>query len=562
MATRFRPGIQSDFGGGINTASPATEIADNEAVDILNFEFDQTDNLKTRRGTVKYTSATPPSTTQRVTSLFQLLKADGTKFLIKTHGNDIRSITTTTDTSIKGALTLPSDTYWQWVTFNDFAIGVNRGSGANSNPVKWTGIGNATALGGTPPKGKYIETWNSRVFIVDNDNPNKVVYSKLGDGENYTDVTSGAIEVGFNDGDEITGIKAHRKAFFVFKRNRIYVITTGTPNTDPNLWRVDIFSGNIGCVSAYTIQPVLDDLLFLSDAGVVSLAAVQQFGDFRQALYSVNIQELQTLNHSVDTFASVVNVEDSQYWLSVPNSLSGANNGHTYVMDYRQALKGKIRWTRFDNKCAGSTMAFMIDTGRKRVLIGTTANQIFRYGDAGIFKDDGGLYTKTVTSKAYSFEDELIRKEFNHFGVSVELLACPLQLGIVYQFNLNPNLSKSRSVNFTCDGTTFSVDANGNSTGTGTNTVDARWDIATWDAVDANGNSIDDNSGLPFVPYGWARTGNNLRDVYFRFSGDPGRRGKNVQFIISNAILGQAFALLELKVETKLLSTQRLTKVI
>ena len=560
MPSRFQDSIQQRFGGGIVTSKPANEIADDECVDILNKDFDQDDNLRDRPGNTAYCSALPISGSQRVTSLYDYRKVGGSTFLIMTHGNELRSVTTTTATSIKGTLTLPSDTYWQWVTFNDNAIGVNQAT-SGDNPVQWTGTGNATALAGTPPKGKYIETWNNRVWIVDAANPNKLWYSKIGDGADWTHATAGAIEIGFNDGDTITGIKVHRKNLFVFKRNRIYIITTGVPNTDPNLWKVDVFAGNVGCVSAFTIQPLLDDLVFLSDAGVISLAAVQQYGDFRQAIISRNVTELGDVSKAIDTFASVVNAEESQYWLSIPSTTSGSANGQTYVLDYKRIDQGKIRWTRFSGLCAGSTFAQVIVSGRKRVFIGSANNRIYRFGDSGVLNDDGVAYTKGLTTKAYDFNDVLLRKMWNHWALAVQLLACPLQLIVRYRFDLRDDRAKSESFNFDCSGTTFSTSGSGGTTGTGNDTTDALWDVATWDAVDLNGDGIDDNSGLPFVAYRFAREGTNDREIYRRFSGDPGRKGQTVQFIITNAQKDQACIIKDLKLETIPLSRKRVRDV-
>jgi hypothetical protein len=560
LASRFQDSVQTRFGGGINTAKPANEIADDECVDILNKDFDKDDNLKDRLGNEDFCSALPISAAQRITSLFQLRLSSGSDYLIATHGSELRSITSSTAASIKGALTLPSDTYWQWVAFNDVAIGVNRAT-SGDNPVQWTGTGDATALAGTPPKGKYIEVWNNRVWIVDAANPNKLWFSRLGNGADWTHTTAGALEIGYNDGDTITGIKAHRKQLFVFKRNKIYNISTGTPNTDPNLWKVDLFASNIGCVSAYTIQPLLDDLIFLSDAGVISLAAVQQYGDFRQAIVSQNVVALKDVPKSIDTFASVVNAEESQYWLSVPSSTSGTANGQTFVLDYKRIAEGKIRWTRFGGLCAGSAFASVITSGRKRVFIGSSSNVIYRYGDASLYNDNGASYGKSVLTKQYDMGDVLLRKEWNHWALALEMLACPLALSVKYRLDGDESKSKTEGINFLCDGTTFSTNANGGSTGTGNDGVDALWDVATWDAVDANDDGTDDNSGLPFVAYTFGREGTNDREVYRRFSGDPGRKGQTVQFFISNAVVNQACIIKDLKLETKPLNRQRVSDV-
>ena len=116
---------------GIITSRPGTEIPDNAAQDILNMEFDDSGNISTRRGTLQLSATTFAG---RITSLHYFSAESGEVGLLYTTGTQLRIIETngTGDTNLTGALVFPSNTFWQWVTFTGFAIGVNKGTDRKS----------------------------------------------------------------------------------------------------------------------------------------------------------------------------------------------------------------------------------------------------------------------------------------------------------------------------------------------------------------------------------------------------------------------------------------------
>ena len=181
-----------DVAGGMNTELPATEIEDSQAVELLNLAFEQGTALITRPGTTK-DNTTPSVESGRITSLFYAQFSSGSSYIIETAAADIKyRSSANTYTSIKGAATLPSDVPYHWKMFNDLAIGANSQTTAsgNMNPVKWTGSGNVAQLadgGGSAPKGKYLEVWNNRLWMVSADVPNTLHWSALGDPDRATE---------------------------------------------------------------------------------------------------------------------------------------------------------------------------------------------------------------------------------------------------------------------------------------------------------------------------------------------------------------------------------------
>jgi hypothetical protein len=166
-----------------------------------------------------------------------------------------------------------------------------------STPKKWN---NQTGtewedLGGTPPNFSFCRSHINRLFASGvASNPDRLYYSSTDNHEEWNGTgTSGAIDIFPGDGDPegITAIfPATKGALFVAKRNRLYRVNTSDP--DDALWTVDEVSRGIGCVGHNAVAAVgQDDLVFVSDRGVHSMAATQKFGDFESAFLSKDIQK-------------------------------------------------------------------------------------------------------------------------------------------------------------------------------------------------------------------------------------------------------------------------------
>jgi len=448
---------------GINTSKPPTEIDDREVRDLLNFEFDDGGNLSTRRSITQLNANT---FTGRITSLHYFTTESGEVGILLTNLTKLYVVQTngTGQTDLTGALTFPNDTFWQWVTFGGIAIGVNKAT-SGTNPVKVTTAPAAAALGGSPPRGKYIEVWNSRVWIVNASSPNQLRASSLGNPEDWT--TTGAagtitIDIDPNDGDLIMGLFATKETLYVFKRKRIYTVTASAlPNTDPNNLRVDVFTQKIGCASAYSIQQVPNDVVFLSDQGVASLALVQTAEDFRTAFYSRNVAELERFVKSTDEIPSLLCDSAAQYWLSLPATVSLTGKENAYVLDYLKVDEQIARWTRFDGLAAGSAFTSFLGTNGKTFVIGakqigtTNTYQLFTYvprlSTAG-FSDNGSAYTKAITMKSFNGGAQLLKKYFHEWAVSLNLLSATAQLQVAYYFD--GNILRGDSYTFPLMGTT------------------------------------------------------------------------------------------------------------
>lgn len=510
------------FIGGINTLNLPTDIDDSECVNLVNFELDEADNLVSRGG-FDVTSTTP---TSRVTSIFYTKLSNGSMKNIFTYGSEINDGVG----SIKGAASLPSDTYWQWRTFNDLAIGVNQGVAANMNPVKWTGSGNIAQLTmtGIPAgteKYKFIEVWNRRLWLVPSSHPNRLHYSALGNPESW----GSFIEIDHNDGDIITGIYATRENLFIFKRRKIYRIETGIGgkiNTDDTGWSVQKVADNVGCVSGYTIQNILNDLVFLSDEGVQSLRAVQEFGSFNVIPLSRKIKELLQFNKNIDTYSSCVFSFLSQYYLTLTDSPTGVVNNVIYVMDYKRLLQGQPRWFKFkllNYPASALASSFNITTQEEQILLGSDTpnfDVLRRRSFTKLYNDGNDAIYKEFKSKVFSLGDSFNDKEFHRTGYLISFTQNNCNVTFECRFDEDDNLTRSNSINYA-------------------NSISgAKWDVENWD------NGV------------FAGTSSNDKIFLQRMTGGNVHRGRTLDFMITNNQVAQDLIIKKLALELELLSLE------
>lgn len=519
----IQPFLQGNWRGGINTSLPPNEISDDEAADILNYEVDWDGNLVVRNGVTQHSDQ---SYSTRLTSAHTAVYEGGQEFIVYTTDNDLFRVNLdgSGTTSIGGALTLPTNTFWQWKNFENLAIGVNRAT-SGDNPVKVNSAGAAAALGGSPPKAKFIEVWNNRVWVVSATEPNQVRCSALGLPETWaTGPNAGdpaAYDVDPGDGDEITGLIAFKKRLFVFKRKRIFVIQAHTaPAEDKNNLEVELFNANIGCVSAHTIQAVLDDVLFLAEGGVASLTSAEIVADFRSALVSRKVSEIGKIKKVSDEFATLVLDDVSQYWLAVPAALSVTGFNVVYVLDYTDLAAGAVRWVRFDGKVWGSAYTSFVGASNKTYIVGGQASgssfRLYRYQPRdvlGAFSDDGAAYGKFLKTKAYDLGSPLFRKHFWKWGFGFRLINSPVAVSIAYAFDQSAVRNGAYGFNLVGD------------------TGGSLWDVMDWG---------DDWAGAPEQV-----DRDVVRDFHKIKPGPPmvviGQDAQNVQFVVSNGQAGQAF---------------------
>lgn len=447
------PGADRLFVGGYDASSISVlDLTDKSAPEVLQ-TFQDTANLANvtgvwGRGSAAFgvSNSNDRMTTiafqglplgNAVTSIFQFFDGSARRTVI-TSGTNLFELDLSTGEiiNVTGAVGVTdASAPWEWREYDGQAFGCN-----GEVMVSWGGSGTFSQAASAPENPKHIEVWNNRIFVSSG---SVVSFSDLGNAD-FSSGLSGAIEVDpGNDGD-LTGIYAHKGFLFLFKRNRIWRIQPGVPNTDETRWSVEQVSGNLGCISALSVQTVLDDVLFLSGSGVMSLRVANTVGDFESLAISLPISELRDVSQQSEDYPSVVDDLRSQYWITIP--VSGTDT--TFCLDFKQGLPG--RWSEFQGKVVGDYYAQVLDAaGDKQILIAgdNTIYRRKRTTDSDPYSDAGDAYMKLLLSADYDFNAPINRKKCNRWGFVVQKLTPSLSLATELLFDG----STSRSEAFTLD---------------------------------------------------------------------------------------------------------------
>ena len=508
------------WGGGLNQSLASKDIEDNELAASLNMELTATQALRKRDGTsLADNGATLASSTLK--SLVTYQRNNGSEVVIGTYGNKIYRTAPAdpgshTLTDITGvAITMSNNSDWDWAVMDDKLYGVDGQAATSTNPIviadHTTDAAVATATAPDSfPRGKFITTFARRLWIVDATAPNTLHYSGLGDALMW-DTSSGAanagsIVVGQDEGDYITGIMPWLDRLIIFKRKRIYMLIPGSPNTDRTQFNMKLLTDRLGCVDWRTIQQVLNDVIFLSDYGVASLQATQQFGDLRQAILSAKVPNIAESAKNVN-WASVVLPHKQQYWLT--------NNGTdvVWVMDFSQTFSGgPFAWMKFDGDVVGASYAVAENAGMTQLYIGNADLVVY---DPDVFDDQDTTDTSDAyfRTKAYSLNEPLRRKEFYKFGVEFEAESDPVNFDISYRLDQNDGRIKTVSGSFSSLSTGSVLDGD-----------DLLWDVPL-------------TSGSFYLATGVSED----TDLVWPIRGKAGRRAQTIQYIFTHGTAAQGF---------------------
>jgi hypothetical protein len=207
-----------------------------------------------------------------------------------------------------------------------------------------------------------------------------VYFSDLLRGSDFTTGSAGFLNLQevFPNGDNIVAIAGHNGFLVIFGRNNIAIYEN--PIDTSSLRLVECLY-NVGCIARDSVQNIGTDILFLSDAGVRSLARVIQEKSLPMNDISKNVRDDLMANVASEAdlgkIKSVYHDRDAIYLLSLPTTR------FVYCFDTRSRLQdGSARVTIWDNL---EPKAFCI-TQAKELLIGQTSyiGKYFGHSDNGI----------------------------------------------------------------------------------------------------------------------------------------------------------------------------------
>lgn len=175
------------------------------------------------------------------------------------HGTNLYTVNDLTGatTSIKSGLSASATDYY-FDQSNDQVFYVN----GYDAPRFWDGTTDAV-VAGSPPVSKFCVFHKNRLWFVDAANPTKLVYSELGDYQQYLS-TSFIYAPSPKSGDPITGVKVFQDNLVIFTRKTKYILY----GDDPGNFVLRQSSGRKGAVNQDVIQADPNYIYFLADDGV------------------------------------------------------------------------------------------------------------------------------------------------------------------------------------------------------------------------------------------------------------------------------------------------------
>lgn len=225
------------------------------------------------------------------------------------HGTNVYSVNDVTGalTSIKSGLSSSATDYY-FDQSNDQVFYVN----GQDAPRYWDGTTDAV-VAGSPPVSKFLTFHKNRLWFVDVNNPTKLVYSELGDYQQYLS-TSFIYAPSPKSGDPIVGLKVFQDNLVIFTRKTKYTLF----GDDPGNFVLRQASGRKGAINQDVIQADPNYIYFLADDGVY------RYNGSQDELMSDRIQtEIDTI---ADKTKAAAVIHNNYYRLYYPGTGATVNN--------------------------------------------------------------------------------------------------------------------------------------------------------------------------------------------------------------------------------------------
>ena len=244
-------------------------------------------------------------------------------------------------------------------------------------PLKWSQSGNVASLGGSPPLGRVACVHANRLWVAGvNAHPSRLYYSAYGDPETWSGADAGAIDVDTEDSDRIVGLASYKGVLLIFKgpyKGSIFILS-GTAPTGEESFSKRILMRGVALQTHNSIVPVGDDLWFMSDQGIHSIQATQNYGDFANKFLSRFLRGhfRDKINRTKLDHVWGVNDTDRGCALWVYTASGSTENDRTLGLSYVRLEEEGIKplvWTR-----GGISAAIRINPGNsfREVVFGST----------------------------------------------------------------------------------------------------------------------------------------------------------------------------------------------
>lgn len=449
MASRGQVIELTDFTGGLNTFDPEYSQELNSSPDLDNvIVLDK--GFKKRQGDTAFNSSAMVGATTPITGLGYIKLNSGTEYLNAIAGTKFFTSSSLSGTmaDTTGAVTITSaaTNLWTPVNYNNLQIWFG---GAPNPPFKYSGSGNAAALGGTPPSAYTGFVANNRIFAISTTaNPSNVYWPVLSDPEDWTGSGSGNSAVSKSDGEALQfGVVVGADAAILFKNSSshmmvltrqpfpIYQLQKGYGVAGRNAWA---FANGV----IYLVTP--SRRMVSTTDGVNFTSYPSSINDIWDSINSTRIPYI--------VGAYYPKLEWIVWSVSTGSSTS---NNYAIIWDLRHKC-----WLRCTTGFKCNVMALVQN---RRLFGGHYDGKVYE-------KDVTETYTDASVASPFIINGYW-RTPFKNLG-GLDTTVHPIYADIAALSETSTNLSVSYGFDFTADQTTetISLTAGG-----------AQWDVAQWD---------------------------------------------------------------------------------
>ena len=291
--------------------------------------------------------------------------------------------------------------------------------------------GAAPTDNGKPPNYKYIKHFQERLFVNDEDNPQYLWYSELGNP--FTFASTNFIKIADGDGEDITGLGIQGNSLVVFKTNSVWLVYM--PDTTPGNWIRIRSNAKYGGASHKSIVEYEQQLMYLgqthravtgfyalvgtsTEPDATSLRAAQMFGDAKSDRIEPDVIQFQDSNKE----RTVGIAWKNKLWFTVTFGAGNSVNNRVYQFDFvRRDKTRKIgSWVPFTGMAFD---AFTVYNGE--LYAGSSGDDGFVYQlQDGTYTDNGSAIDSFYDTKEFDGGGQLrhFEKDFRQANFTVETL--------------------------------------------------------------------------------------------------------------------------------------------
>lgn len=305
-------------------------------------------------------------------------------------------------------VTITADTHFRFHTLDNICM-ISYGG----DPLKYTGSGSATTLGGTIVSSDFGLEWQRYSWFHSTVDPRLMYYC----------TTLGSVESGYvsflnfdDDPFEVVGGSKQSDDMLIFKLWNIFRVKYTGSSPVFRKYRVDT---KVGAVSHDTIKELPDGrVIFLAPDFNVYMAVGDQIipvGD--------NIKKIlkDGVNSRIQYATAGLLYDRSQYWLSFTYTSGETTHDRTLVMDWSRPYQdkwGKLQYPWFIYSIVSNCFAEIYTGGRSFLYHGDYAGLMHK--DNTGTNDNEVAFNSTYKSKAFSMGDASLEKKYSKLLLSYD----------------------------------------------------------------------------------------------------------------------------------------------